>query len=562
MLRPLSTSALALIVGAAPAFADLTPAQVWDSLQAQYSTYGSTVTTGAKDEAGDTLTVTDIVVAWPKSEDGQGATVTIPKMVLQQTGDARVRTVVEGDVLFAVDGQSADGETMDMAATLSLPDNELVSSGTPEDITHDVVYPSLAITVQMDEGDADNGTVGPLTMTLTDLKGREHIVTGDKAETTYDMTAARLDLQMAANTTVDPADEPAETDPTKNTPDGIEPDAAQDLPQKVETTAQVQNLAFSGQMTAPKGGIDPDTPINEALSAGLAFQGRFSTGQSQTRVNFDSMDEDGNARTGYANFGSDGSKLAVSMSADGLTYDGSTANARGDMSIPDVPFPISYVIEAASGRLSLPLSARDTPQPFTLRYAVAGVTIADGIWDLFDPQKTLPRDPASMTVDTEGTVVLDQDLLDPALSKKMEDAAARLDQNPDQPTQAPNAATDQTETATDDTSDAVNAFHPETMKINKIAVSAVGADADFSGDLKFGEDPTQPVGQINGTFNGVNALLDKLASVGLIPQDQMMAARMMLPMFAKPVEGNPEQMKTAIEFRDGGSVYVNGQQVK
>ena len=45
---------------------------------------------------------------------------------------------------------------------------------------------------------------------------------------------------------------------------------------------------------------------------------------------------------------------------------------------------------------------------------------------------------------------------------------------------------------------------------------------------------TAPVGEISGELTGVNALLDTLGAMGLIPQDQMMGARMMLAMFTRP----------------------------
>ena len=37
---------------------------------------------------------------------------------------------------------------------------------------------------------------------------------------------------------------------------------------------------------------------------------------------------------------------------------------------------------------------------------------------------------------------------------------------------------------------------------------------------------------------------------------------MMLAMFARPSDSDPETMTTEIEFREGGSIFANGQQVK
>ena len=90
----------------------------------------------------------------------------------------------------------------------------------------------------------------------------------------------------------------------------------------------------------------------------------------------------------------------------------------------------------------------------------------------------------------------------------------------------------------------------------------MGAKADITGALEFGDNPNEPVGTLNGTFEGVNGLMDKLVAMGLVPQEQMMGMRMMMAMFAKPAEGNPDQLTSEIEFREGGQIFANGQQVK
>ena len=41
-----------------------------------------------------------------------------------------------------------------------------------------------------------------------------------------------------------------------------------------------------------------------------------------------------------------------------------------------------------------------------------------------------------------------------------------------------------------------------------------------------------------------------------------MGPRMMMAMFARPVEGNPDQLQTEIEFREGGAIFANGQQIQ
>ena len=69
-----------------------------------------------------------------------------------------------------------------------------------------------------------------------------------------------------------------------------------------------------------------------------------------------------------------------------------------------------------------------------------------------------------------------------------------------------------------------------------------------------------PTGNINVTIKGVNALIDNLIAMGLLPDDQAMGARMMLGMFARPGAA-PDELTSLIEFRDGG-LFANGQQLQ
>ena len=180
----------------------------------------------------------------------------------------------------------------------------------------------------------------------------------------------------------------------------------------------------------------------------------------------------------------------------------------------------------------LPVSRGDAAQPFRFAYALEGLTFADAIWNLFDPSSQLPRDPASLTVDLAGDAVVVQDLFDPAIAQPQANT----------PPEAP--------------------IIPESLTVNRIALDAVGAKAEVTGALEFGDNPNQPVGTLNGTFQGVNGLMDKLVTMGLVPEEQMMGMRMGLALFAKPAEGNPDQLTSEVEFREGGQIFANGQQIK
>lgn len=545
MFRSLATSGIALVLAAAPVLAQVTPADVWDNLSRYYTDMGYQLSVGSIDDAGDTLTLSGITF----SADGESAdmTITMPGMILRQTGDARVRSVIEGPISLESSSTTPE-EDLRVEAVVTIPGNEMLSSGSPDDMLHEMTYPTIGIAARISPVGAEDAADMPVSLTMTGVAGKYRSNSRDGQETTYDLTAEGLDLDLS----------------------GEDTDASDGQYGSVSATSHVAGLTISGSLVVPEGRFDMVSKPHEGLAAGMVAQGSLSMGEMTGQVQFSGMDDQGAPQDGRASFASDSSELQFSVSREGLTYGGSARNTQAEMTVDGVPFPISYAIEEASGMLNFPVSKSDEPQPYRLSYTLDGLTLAEGIWNMLDPQGALPRDPASLSVDLEGEALVSADLLDPTLADRM---AAAMDEaavtDPAEPPATDESVTD--ESATDQTgADDADAgrpampmpFRPETVRIRKLLLDAVGARADLTGDLTIPEGAEQPVGTISGRFTGINALLDKLVAMGVVPQDQLMGARMMIAMFARPAGDDPDQLQTSLEFREDGSIFANGQQVK
>lgn len=521
MFRSLATSATALIVAAAPALADVTPAEVWENLSSYYTNLGYQVTEGGRDDVGQTLTLTDVVI----SSEGEtsATTVTVPKITLQETGDAKVRTVFDGDITADFVSQAPEQEDMTAHVTVSMPGNEMISSGSAADMEHQIAYPQMDVATRLASPGEPTDEI-PINVKVADLAGTYRITSGDEAGNTYDLTIGGVDLN------VDAQDLPAGDDSGETG--------------SMAATVTVADLAMTGSMASPKGALSLSDAPHQAFEAGMVIQSQLSTGAMNGEMQFSGTDAEGMKSEGTATFSNASSEFSVSLSKDGMSYQGSAKDSKAELQMANVPFPIAYAAESATGALSLPISQSEEAQPFKFTYALAGLTLAEGIWDLFDPGKKLPRDPASLTIDLDGQAVVTADLLDPATAEGFAAAseAAQAEGDPDAMPPAP--------------------LKVESVKINQIALNAVGASADVKGDLTLPEGTNQPVGTVEGSFTGINALLDNLVAMGIVPQEQMMGARMMLAMFARPAEGNPDQLQTKLEFKEDGSIFANGQQVK
>ena len=565
-----TSSAFALIAFAFPALADVTPAEVWQNWVDYYKANGYTVTEGAREEAGETLSLKDVAVSFAAPDD-QGAVIfTLPEVTLTGTGDGKVRTTFAETSPFRIEFKDAEGDLITMNGSVVMKDAEIVSSGSAADMTHDTTASELsgALTtiVVPDEGEKPF----PLTVALTNVKSMQHMVDGD---------LIKVDANLSAD---------------KMTFDGTFEDNSGDMPGKIAFTGSIDAIKGSGQAAIPKGGDIADD-INAGLKAGLAMGGTMSAGAGQFNFDYAGKDEAGTDQTAKGSGKFDGFDLTANMSANGLSYQGGSDASSFEMTASDLPFPFSYSVANTTFDLQMPVMKSDTPVPFKFAYSLGGLTIADGVWDLFDGAKVLPRDPASLDIDVTGLAKVTMDLFDPANMKAMEEAAdAQTDTADAAVTDAPanaDAAPAETDAAATDTAaadtDAAAAageadmaagdataeeaapemsqpFEPTEITINKFALDAVGAKVDVSGALTVPEGGTldAPVGKLNARLEGVNGLIDKAVQMGFVPEDQVAGIRMMLAMFTKAAPEGGDALVGEYEFKEGGQVFANGQQVK
>ena len=159
--------------------------------------------------------------------------------------------------------------------------------------------------------------------------------------------------------------------------------------------------------------------------------------------------------------------------------------------------------------------------------------VSDALWSMIDATGALPHDPATLIIDTKGTATLTADLTDKA-------AMDAMGGNP--PGQ-------------------LNSFD-----VNQLNLKVAGAELKGQGSFTFDNtDMTSvpgfpaPTGTLDLIATGVNGLIDKLVTMGLVPQDQAMQGKMMMGMFAKPGDG-PDTLISAIEFKDK-KMTINGMEM-
>ncbi|MDM7458548.1 MAG: DUF2125 domain-containing protein [Paracoccus sp. (in: a-proteobacteria)] len=507
MGRTLATSTLALIIGAGTALADLSPAAVWENVERSLVDGGSTVEIGAREESANRLVLDDVTVR-QEAEGSESFKMTFPRMVFEQIDGGQVRSVIEGDTLFTMRGTDIKGEATSFDAVLEMPGNETVSSGSIEDMRHIYRIPSLRLTGNVTDSETD----APLVVTMTEVRGDQTTRLQDGGGNTqgYDLSAETMELSF--NATMPATDE-------------TEAEGA--APERVATSLRIEGLGMTGTGASPGGGLTLDSDAGAALRAGLSFEGRVESGPISGTFASDQGDETGERQSSSGTFALEAAALDLALSASGIIFGSTASNMAVELTDSNMGAPVSYQVADAKARVNMPLLADEAEQPFSLVYSLDGIMLDETTWAMMDPESSLPRDPASLAIDLDGTLMLRADLVDPEAGMEGEPP-----------------------------------FQPRRLNVNRFAIDAVGASALAEGALTFGEDVTRPVGTLNADVTGLNTLLDTLVSMGLMPADQVMGARMMIAMFARPVDGDQNRLRTELEFRENGSIFANGQQIQ
>ena len=493
-----TTACVALLAGNA-ALAEVTPQEVWDNWKALSTSYGQTMTVASEENDGETLTATGIVIT--SEQDGAKATVTIDEATITDGGDGTaVLTLSDVIKVDMITTKAADMAQVTTKMSITAPGMETTVSGSAEEMTYDLAGETMIVKLDGIEGEAAPSDL-KIEAALAGLAG-QYVIGGSDTEKTVgsEFSADSLALTFGGS----------------NPEDGS----------KVSGTVNMANLTGASDSTM----IGDMTKLAEALKAGTAMEGNFA--YESASFDFNVTDASGETKATGTNAGGD---LTFAMDGAALSYGGTAKDASFTISGGQIPFPqVNLAYKEGAFNLLMPVAKSDTPADFGFMMKLADLTISDDIWNMIDPGKQLPRDPMTVHLDTTGKLKLTTDLMDEAAMANLQGTPGEL----------------------------------HALDIKALQVKLAGADVTGTGALTFdNSDLTTfagvpaPTGTIDLKAVGVNGLLDKLMAMGLVPEDQMMGARMMLGMFAKVVDGQPDTMTSNVEFKNKG-LFVNGMQLQ
>lgn len=479
--------------------AEITADQVWQNWKALSDGYGQTLTVASETRAGDTLTVTGLVLS--AADEGSETRAAIETVAFREMGDGTVEVTMSPQYPVTLTFSDEQGDPSVINILVDQPGLKVVASGTEAETRYDVTAPSVTLGVTAPATDTTaSDTKGDLA--VIGLVGNYIVTTDEQSRVSSSVQADSARLTLAV------------TDPTPGTAG-----TSTLLANMVGLTSTTRGVLLSpAQME----------DMSAALTTGFSTDGTF--GYASADFVFDAS---GTADPGKASGTFGPGTLNVGIDKDRIAYGGTATGAKLVLSGANIPFP-ELVVSFAETALDLvmPVSKTETPEDFKILLRLADLAISEEVWAMFDPAGALPRDPATLVIDTTGKAKLVVDLFG-AEAAAMETVPAEL----------------------------------HALNINNLTLRAMGAAITGQGGFTFDNTDTTtyggmpvPTGKLDLTITGANALLDKLSQTGLLPQDQVMGARMMMGLFARPGTG-ADTLTSTLEFKDKG-FFANGQQLQ
>jgi hypothetical protein len=296
--------------------------------------------------------------------------------------------------------------------------------------------------------------------------------------------------------------------------------------------AFAKDLEINSEMTVPEGvdltRIETPEAFGAAVKSGLAFVAEISQGASESRI-----EDRGRMFPFSAIITANGGSTGVDLGADGIMF-GGTAQGLGFVVPPGaMPAEISGSLDEMTFEFGMPVIASEEPGDYVAQMALKNVVLADAGWALIDPTGALPRTPADLEIDLGGTARID--LI--ALMASAETGQA--------PTTMPELLTMD--------------IRAMTLKLAGAAFMGTGAFT-FDNSMVAMGGPPMPVGTASVRLEGANRMIDALTAMGVLNSQDAMGARALMGAFGRPA--GDDVLTSEIEARQGGSIFVNGQQVQ
>ncbi|WP_417242040.1 hypothetical protein [Celeribacter sp.] len=486
---------------AMPVVADVTPEDVWNDTLATIKLFGQSVTADLERD-GKTLIARNVEFRSGADEGGLSSVTTMEQLNLVNLGNGTVKMDFVSPIIShasyptfsEIDGDDILAEMTSNVMVMG----DIIVSGDPDAVMYKVDGADFEFLSEVSSAD-EMALAQTTEMTMSDVSGAwSSTLDGTKLTGQFLFDADSYGLQM-------------------NQPGAEGPQAQINLTMK--------DVSTEGEYEGTEQANPEDW--NTALSNLTArFAQSFETGTFETQF------ADGDSPSATKVAGTIGHTWVDMSTLDGsASYETSSSDIAATISGPAVPVDDAQVFIAnMSTNINLPLTGRETAQPFGLGLSFEDIGVSSAIWAMFDPQGQLSQEPATVTLKLSGDALVTEALTPTNPAAITDGGAPQLDR----------------------------------LNLDTLLVSFAGAKVDATGAFKAITGAASPMGglpdlagSIDVTMTNVTSLIDTLTRMGIAPPEFGGMAQMMLGMLARP---GPEvgTLVSHIERTEDGQILANG----
>ena len=495
------------LLAAPAAQAKVSADDVWAAIQKIGGFYGETIT-GSPARAGNVLTITDLTVSLEMPEGAFTAKTGV--LTLTENGDETVTVRLANPSPLTVVVKSPDfPDEVVVNASLEHAGLDTRVSGTPEAMrfVYDTATASLAATnIDVALPSDTDVALNDFTMNFTanNVMGDFAAEIGETLRLTSIQQFSSASLAMSAQVVAE-----------GETGGG-------------NVVLELGNYASNSDVRLNQPAKSPN--MLDLISAGMSAAATSSLGASSVVANVNTPDGDLAVNASLESLSTD-----VALSEVSGTYSATETGIRVSVSSDQIPFPsVGFAMGEASTTVQLPVQPAETDGDLRMQLALRDLTIDDTIWNLFDPAGQLPRDPATVAIDLSGKGRWFVNIFDPQVAENLQGLPGEI-----------------------------SSVSVDTLDVRAAGATLSGLGAftfDYTDMVSFGGAP-RPEGKLSLKASGINGLPDTLVNMGLVQQEQIMGARMMMGLFARPGAGD-DTLESELEVTKDGQVLANGQRLR
>ncbi len=479
------------------AASDVSAVEVWENWRDQLSISGENhVVIGNLSQSGKRLTVEGIELR--QGSDDASSLVEISEMTFTENGDGTV-TVTLPNLIPITFSPNDDPEGNHIEMALMPVNASMIVGGTAEAMTFD--FTADRITLSASEL-VENGDVVPADILFNANGLSSHWIhtAGDMKDISYALDARSFEVLI-----------------------GIDDGSG-----RIDLSGRASDISATASGRMPN--ANSAGSMADFRDQGGHLSANFSSGPSTVVL---AVNQDGEATDIV--LGSAGNRFDMNITAESIAMGSESTDLTIGLAGDALPFPINLTARTLGQSFTFPVLATEGPMPMGMSLNVHGLALDDKIWAMLDPFGAVPHEPLTLQYTIDGTARLRYDLSDSDRIQKVAEGETP--------------------------------FEVFSANISGLRLAFAGAELTGEGAFTFDNADTdtfpgmpRPQGHARLEAVGLNSMFDRLAAVGLLPEEQLMGFRMMLGMFADVI--GDDHLVSEVEINPTGQIFLNGQRLR